>query len=330
VLLTRDADGCAHAFINVCSHRGVCLVSDECGTSKRFQCPYHGWTFNGDDGRLVGLTSERKFGEVDRSEYGLVALPVEERYGILWGCLTPGAAIDVDEWLGPAAAVLERLQLDTCYRFAQVAVETPNWKATMDGYLETYHNPFLHPDSLQFYENDLSLCEMLGRHALFTYTSKKIREAADQPEDEWDLRTIDKALFLFPNVVLALGGSAFSDIRGVAGERPPGEQCNCIRVMPSDEFEKSVTHWSTYTTEPVVTAEHASAAQASLDDVVRINRDEDFPTVRTQMKGWKSGALKYMTYGRNEYINQMWLHRGLAAILDGADRPPLDAEATKR
>src|SRR5277367_520548 len=53
LLITRDAAGRIHAFVNACTHRGTRLCS-AAGTG-RLRCPYHGWTF-GNDGRLLGAS----------------------------------------------------------------------------------------------------------------------------------------------------------------------------------------------------------------------------------------------------------------------------------
>lgn len=45
VLIVRDLDGVAHAFANLCTHRGVELAVGQ-GNVKSFQCPYHAWTYD--------------------------------------------------------------------------------------------------------------------------------------------------------------------------------------------------------------------------------------------------------------------------------------------
>src|SRR5262245_16970694 len=49
LILTRDADGKAHAFANVCRHRGTRLIdSQDVVPAKRIVCPYHAWAYKPD------------------------------------------------------------------------------------------------------------------------------------------------------------------------------------------------------------------------------------------------------------------------------------------
>ena len=67
VLLTRDRQGAAHAFLNVCRHRGARLVEAASGCAHRFTCPYHGWTY-ANSGPLVGAPHfESGFGGIDKA-----------------------------------------------------------------------------------------------------------------------------------------------------------------------------------------------------------------------------------------------------------------------
>ena len=54
LLLTRDSAGVAHAFLNVCRHRGTRLVGDDSDCRRRFTCPYHAWTYD-NRGALTGI-----------------------------------------------------------------------------------------------------------------------------------------------------------------------------------------------------------------------------------------------------------------------------------
>ncbi|HEV8297500.1 MAG TPA: Rieske (2Fe-2S) protein, partial [Acidimicrobiales bacterium] len=53
ILLTRDEDGVAHAFLNYCRHRGA-EPAQGCGNARRFSCPYHAWVYD-TKGQLVGM-----------------------------------------------------------------------------------------------------------------------------------------------------------------------------------------------------------------------------------------------------------------------------------
>ena len=112
LLFTRDKHGVAHLFLNVCRHRGAAVCKNGRGKANRFACPYHAWTFD-NTGRLVGMYGKSTFGVEDMSELGLTELPCEERAGILWGALTPGIDLDLDNWLGEFEQELETLELDS-------------------------------------------------------------------------------------------------------------------------------------------------------------------------------------------------------------------------
>src|SRR5579859_966649 len=60
ILIVRNKDGEARAFLNACRHRGVKLAEEGCGHGKGFVCPYHGWTFN-TEGALISVPSRSAF-----------------------------------------------------------------------------------------------------------------------------------------------------------------------------------------------------------------------------------------------------------------------------
>ena len=98
ILLTRNADGELRGFVNMCSHRGAQLVEPGHGNSRRFVCPCHAWNYDS-DGALVGILDRDDFGEIDLDCNGLTTLAVEERVGIIFGVVEPGASMDLDAWL---------------------------------------------------------------------------------------------------------------------------------------------------------------------------------------------------------------------------------------
>src|SRR5215475_10726636 len=99
ILLTRDKQGTARAFLNVCAHRGAPLAPEGHGHCTRFTCKYHAWTYS-NDGRLLGVTDKEKFGEFERTRRNLTELPCQEKAGMIFGVLTPGADINADAFFG--------------------------------------------------------------------------------------------------------------------------------------------------------------------------------------------------------------------------------------
>ncbi|MGI9309664.1 MAG: Rieske 2Fe-2S domain-containing protein, partial [Gammaproteobacteria bacterium] len=80
----RDAAGAAHVLSDTCIHRGGALgkgiVKDGC-----IQCPYHGWTFDG-DGRCTSIPS---LGDKQKmpARAKVDSYPVQEKYGIVFAFL---------------------------------------------------------------------------------------------------------------------------------------------------------------------------------------------------------------------------------------------------
>ena len=80
VFMTRTQSGVIRALVNMCSHRGARLVYEGCGTAQRFSCPCHAWTYN-PDGDSVAIYSANDFGDIDKHDCALTALPSLEKAG---------------------------------------------------------------------------------------------------------------------------------------------------------------------------------------------------------------------------------------------------------
>jgi len=168
MLLARDADGVFRAFLNVCRHRGMRLV-DASGVAQArasVVCPYHGWTY-----KLDGALRHRLHAEAfDRScgagAEDLVALPCEERHGLLWVVPTPGAAIDVAAHLRGLDAELPFFGIEKLTHFRTIVADYPaNWKLIVDAFLEAYHIRVLHKDTIYpFFADGTTAAERFGPH----------------------------------------------------------------------------------------------------------------------------------------------------------------------
>jgi len=95
VLVVRDTEGEARAFLNVCRHRGNLLCRADTGNAATFTCAYHGWTYR-NDGRLVGLPYLKEFyrSELDRERWGLLPVAQVDSYkGLLLATWCPSGLI---------------------------------------------------------------------------------------------------------------------------------------------------------------------------------------------------------------------------------------------
>jgi len=93
VILTRDAKGELHAFLNMCRHRGNRIVRADDGNAKNFMCAYHGWTYSS-EGKLVSVPGlqEAYYGELDVDNLGLVPVAHLESYaGLVFATWDPEA-----------------------------------------------------------------------------------------------------------------------------------------------------------------------------------------------------------------------------------------------
>ncbi|MGA8116446.1 MAG: aromatic ring-hydroxylating dioxygenase subunit alpha [Actinocatenispora sp.] len=298
VLITRGTDGTVRTFLNVCRHRGARLCEPGSGNKNRFTCPYHAWAYN-DRGRLVGVYRADQFGQFDRDSRGLVALPTEERHGFVWAVLSPDGEMDLDGWLGGYATELGTLELERWHFHDQVELPGANWKVVIDGYLEGYHGDCLHAESLGTGSlPNLMLVDRYGPHQRLVFAQKTLTSLRDQPEDDWEpTRHCVPNHILFPNVSIA---GAWHDLSMV-----------CI-VLPGATVGTSMTYQTVLTRNPSRTRVDRAIARKFSGLMLRVARDEDYPTVAGIQDGLASGANTHFLLGRNEVAVQhfhSWVRR---------------------
>lgn len=302
VLLTRDADGRAHAFLNSCRHRGV-KVADGRGDAKRFTCPFHAWTYNL-AGELVSVTMPEVFGEVCKDERGLIELPVAEGYGVVVGRLRPGPTPDIDDYLGPDLAG-ELAVFDFAdwapYSEPHVHRVAANWKVTLDTFRENYHFNFLHKKTLAAYAYGGALTfDALGPHLRNCSALRSIDELREIPEAEWGTRPaqhISVQYALFPNTNLTF------DARHI----------ELWQIFPTSPSTSEVVH-TAYLRPGLSDEEHAKAVDMAPWICDTVVDGEDFWVAGRTEPAVRTGLLGSVLFGRNEPAPQH-LHKGFEAAL---------------
>jgi len=214
ILLARDADGGFRAFLNVCRHRGMRLVANTGAAEPRASvvCPYHGWTYRL-DGSLRHRLHAEAFDDCAGADTALVALPCEERHGLLWVVPTPGATIDVAAWLDDMDGELPFYGVEGLVHFRTVQAEYPaNWKLIVDAFLEAYHIRVLHKDTIYpFFADGITAGDRFGPHiqslvarrAAETWAKAPAGDAAAAlPDDMAGLCTlVTPSQVIFPNTI---------------------------------------------------------------------------------------------------------------------------------
>ena len=150
VILTRDAKGEVHAFLNMCRHRGNRVARADDGNAKNFMCTYHGWTYS-NDGKLVSVPGlqEAYYGELDVDKLGLVSVAQIDTYaGSIFATWDPQAP-SLEDYLGDA-----RWYMDVTTNRLEGGVELigpdkwilpTNWKNPADNFSgDNYHPAITH------------------------------------------------------------------------------------------------------------------------------------------------------------------------------------------
>ncbi len=159
ILCVRGDDGVTRAFYNVCQHRGMQLMAAPAGNSRRLTCPYHGWAYDL-TGKLKVVPEEADFGQGSPcGKLNLVEIKCEVWAGFVWFNMDTEAA-PLRDYMGPIADQIDTYPMDEMVRTHWVTLEGDfNWKLVQDNFCESYHVPFVHPDTKFVLEYAASGCQ---------------------------------------------------------------------------------------------------------------------------------------------------------------------------
>ena len=143
IIVLRNKENKVKAFFNVCRHRGSRVCLEEKGTTSRFSCPYHSWTYNL-DGKLLAAKSLRE--GIDKSKLGLHPCNIESASGMLLINLS-----DNPQSLKNLKSDLKEPFEMFGFKDLKVAAHknypiASNWKLAVENYQECYHCAPAHPE----------------------------------------------------------------------------------------------------------------------------------------------------------------------------------------
>ncbi|OHU42950.1 (2Fe-2S)-binding protein [Mycobacteroides chelonae] len=287
LLVTRDENGCSHVFLNYCRHRGA-MPACGSGNAKRFVCPYHAWTYR-NTGELSVIPGREGFDAIEKSKYGLVELPAQERHGFIWAVMSAGAPIDVDAHLGNLGTELEAMNYSSYgYHVHRDFDSAVSWRCALEAFGEGYHFPYAHGKSVVGMNTcpNVALYDEYGLHHRIGFPYSWITNLNTDPGLSWDPQlNVSYVYWIYPNIILA--------------NSPVGVEI--IDVLPSADnpMHSSVRHaWMAKV--PAATDEDRANYDALYELAHAAFKDEDFAMLPQCGQAVLHAQQDHMVIGRNE------------------------------
>ena len=322
LLATRDEKGEFRAFANVCAHRGVIVENEKKGKKTKFSCPFHGWTYD-NSGKLIGFPKPDHFGNIDKTCYGLMELPCMEQYGFLWVHPNPKGEIDLNNLFG--SKLMEEFESwgfqNLVLTNEEEYVTEMNWKLAIDTFGETYHFPTLHRNTLfNNFHGNVQMFDTFERNARLTLCLREIDNMKKDPEENWHIcRGAFPVYFLFPNTILNVSDTGIILVREYPLDMSPHRSVSKVSFY----FWPKVIDYLKEN-KIVLDKTEGKPLQDGVDGnpylgFGAIIRDEDYVVAAASHKGLKSGAIDYLTFGKNELA----LHHYHNTYREALDLEPL-------
>ena len=222
LLILRDKNNKIKVFHNVCSHRGMILVKEECKLKNTIRCPYHSWSYNF-NGELIAtphvggmnihetegfIKSKSNLKEISTHVWmDLIFINVNKNKKNFEESIDP-LEKQWSKFISKEDQKLIRHAKDFGYFNMEVK---SNWKLAIENYCESYHLPWVHPElnrvsNLKDHYHIEDLAETFSGQGSNKYSqqfdgNKKLLTFPNWPKD---LYQNSEYVSLFPNVMLGI------------------------------------------------------------------------------------------------------------------------------
>ena len=222
LLILRDKNNKIRVFHNVCSHRGMILVKEECKLKNTIRCPYHSWSYNF-NGELIAtphvggmnihetegfIKSKSNLKEISTHVWmDLIFINVNKNKKDFEQSIYP-LEKQWSKFISKEDQKLIRHARDFGYFNMEVK---SNWKLAIENYCESYHLPWVHPElnrvsNLKDHYHIEDLSETFSGQGSNKYSqqfdgNKKLSTFPNWPND---LYQNSEYVSLFPNVMLGI------------------------------------------------------------------------------------------------------------------------------
>lgn len=144
VMAVRQQNGQIKGFINACAHRFACLLPNQRGSSKRFTCRYHAWTYDCSGELLRAPYMEMKT-DFDARQHRLKAIACETWEGFVYLSLEKNPEAIAARLKPLTHNIVGRYDM-ACYKtaFRESMIWNANWKNLIENFTESYHVPMAH------------------------------------------------------------------------------------------------------------------------------------------------------------------------------------------
>ena len=222
ILILRNKQNEVKVFHNVCSHRGVKLVSKSGKINSLIRCPYHSWSYSL-DGELIatphiGGMNKHSVEGFDKSKSNL-----KEIRSYIWLDLIMininQNEMSFEEYIKPLSdrwekfwPIKDRELIHHSNDFGYFKLNAKcNWKFAIENYCESYHLPWVHPDlnSYSKIEDHYHIQGLPNRFAgqgtvVYNPQFKGKEKLPSFPNWPKDKENIAEYVALFPNVMLGI------------------------------------------------------------------------------------------------------------------------------